>query len=128
ATLLSEKLSDVFTPGDHGSTFGGNPVCCAGAISIINRIDDALLAEINAKSEYIISELTASKGVEAVDGMGLMLGVTTKRPVDDVVRECMEEGVLPIKAKQKLRLLPALNISWDELKEAVKIIKNVCER
>ncbi|MGN0504583.1 MAG: acetylornithine/succinylornithine family transaminase [Ruminococcus sp.] len=128
ATLLSEKLSDVFTPGDHGSTFGGNPVCCAGAISIINRIDDALLAEINAKSEYIISELTASKGVEAVDGMGFMLGVTTKRPVDDVVRECMEEGVLPIKAKQKLRLLPALNISWDELKEAVKIIKNVCER
>ncbi len=128
ATLLSEKLSDVFTPGDHGSTFGGNPVCCAGAISIINRIDDALLAEINAKSEYIISELTASKGVEAVDGMGLMLGVTTKRPVDDVVRECMKEGVLPIKAKQKLRLLPALNISWDELKEAVKIIKNVCER
>lgn len=128
ATLLSEKLSDVFTPGDHGSTFGGNPVCCAGAISIINRIDDALLSEINAKSEYIISELTASKGIEAVDGMGLMLGVTTKRPVDDVVRECMDEGVLPIKAKQKLRLLPALNISWDELKEAVKIIKNVCER
>ncbi len=128
ATMLSEKLSDIFVPGDHGSTFGGNPVCCAGAISIINRIDDELLKEINAKSEYIISELSASEGISSIDGMGLMLGIATKRPVDEVVKECMEEGVLPIKAKNKLRLLPALNIPWDELKEAVKIIKTVCER
>ncbi len=128
ATMLSEKLSDIFVPGDHGSTFGGNPVCCAGALSIINRIDGELLGEVNAKSEYIISELSSSSGVEAVDGLGLMLGITTKRPVDDVLRECMEEGVLPIKAKQKLRLLPALNIPWNELKEAVQIIKTICER
>ena len=128
ATILSEKLSEVFVPGDHGSTFGGNPVCCAGALSIINRIDDKLLFEIREKSEYIISELTASKGVTAVDGMGLMLGITTVRPVDEVVSECIEAGVLAIKAKQKLRLLPALNISFDELKKAVSIIKSVCER
>ncbi|MDO5123987.1 MAG: acetylornithine/succinylornithine family transaminase [Eubacteriales bacterium] len=128
ATMLCEKLADIFTPGDHGSTFGGNPVCCAGALSILNRIDDELLKEVTAKSEYIVGELSSSSGVLSVDGLGLMLGVTTKRPVDEVVKECMEEGVLPIKAKQKLRLLPALNIPWDELKQAVKIIKTVCER
>ncbi len=128
ATLLSERLSDIFVPGDHGSTFGGNPVCCAGAISIISRIDDELLNEVELKSEYIISELSASSGVESVDGLGLMLGIETKRPVDEVLFECMSEGVLPIKAKQKLRLLPALNIPWEDLKKAVKVIKNVCER
>ena len=126
ATVLSDKVQNVLGAGDHSSTFGGNPVCCAGAVSILSRIDDALLADVKAKSEYIISELTAANGVTAVDGMGLMLGITTVRPVDDVVKECMDKGVLVIKAKQKLRLLPALNIDWDTLKEAVEIIKTVC--
>lgn len=126
ATILGEKVQDVLTPGDHGSTFGGNPVCCAGALSIVNRIDSQLLAEVRNKSEYIVTELSSSKGVTAVDGMGLMLGITTLRPLDDVVKECMEAGVLVIKAKSKLRLLPALNIPWDLLKEAVEIIKTVC--
>lgn len=128
ATMLSEKLSEVFVPGDHGSTFGGNPVCCKGALSIIERIDEKLLSQVREKSEYIVSELSSSEGVISVDGMGLMLGITTKRPVDEVVSECMQEGVLAIKAKSKLRLLPALNISFEELKKAVSIIKNVCER
>lgn len=127
ATVLSHKVQDVLKPGDHGSTFGGNPVCCAGAISILNRLDDELLAEVKAKSEYIIKELSACEGVKAVDGMGLMLGITTARPVDEVVKECMDKGLLVIKAKQKLRLLPALNIEWDTLKEAVEIIKTVCK-
>ncbi len=126
ATVMSHKVENVLSPGDHGSTFGGNPVCCAGAISIINRIDDELLSEVKAKSEYIISELSQCEGVRAVDGMGLMLGITTVRPVDEIVKECMEKGLLVIKAKQKLRLLPALNIEWDTLKEAVEIIKTVC--
>lgn len=126
ATMLSHKIENVFAPGDHGSTFGGNPVCCAGAISILQRLDDELMNEVNEKSQYIINELSACKGVEAVDGMGLMLGITTKRPIDDVVSECMEQGVLVIKAKTKLRLLPALNIPWDLLKSAVEVIKSVC--
>lgn len=126
ATMLSHKMENVYAPGDHGSTFGGNPVCCAGAISIINRLDDALMQEVREKSEYIKTELLSLSGVEAVDGMGLMLGITTKRPVDDVVKECIEQGVLVIKAKQKLRLLPALNIPWDLLKSAIETIKNVC--
>jgi acetylornithine/N-succinyldiaminopimelate aminotransferase len=126
ATMLGYKVENVYAPGDHGSTFGGNPVCCAGAISILQRLDDALMAEVCEKSEYIVSELKATKGVEAVDGMGLMLGITTTRPVDKVVKECMDKGILVIKAKQKLRLLPALNIPWDILKEAVEVIKEVC--
>lgn len=126
ATMLSHKLENVYNPGDHGSTFGGNPVCCAGAISIINRLDDALMQEVCEKSEYIRAELLSSRGVESVDGMGLMLGINTKRPVDEVVKECMEQGVLVIKAKNKLRLLPALNIPWDLLKSAVETIKTVC--
>ncbi len=126
ATMFSYKVADVYKPGDHGSTFGGNPVCCAGAISIINRLDEELFEEVNKKSRYIIDELTTCEGVEAVDGMGLMLGIATKRPVDDVVRECMDNGVLVIKAKTKLRLLPALNIPWDVLKEAVEVIKTAC--
>lgn len=125
ATMLSQKVENVYAPGDHGSTFGGNPVCCAGAISILQRLDETLMAEVREKSEYIISELKSAKGVEAVDGMGLMLGITTTRPVDEVVKECMDKGVLVIKAKQKLRLLPALNIPWDVLKDAVEIIKEV---
>lgn len=125
-TMLSHKVENVYAPGDHGSTFGGNPVCCAGAISILQRLDDALMVDVCEKSEYIVSELKEAKGVEAVDGMGLMLGITTTRPVDEVVKECMDKGVLVIKAKQKLRLLPALNIPWDTLKDAVEVIKEVC--
>ena len=128
ATMLGYKVADVYKPGDHGSTFGGNPVCCAGAISVLNRLDDELFAEVCKKSEYIKAELESCAGVESVDGMGLMLGITTKRPVDEVVRECMDEGVLVIKAKQKLRLLPALNIPWELLKESVEIIKTACDK
>lgn len=127
ATLLSHKLDGVLKYGDHGSTFGGNPVCTSGALSIFNRIDDELLSEVRAKSKFIVDELSGSDGITAVDGMGLMLGITTVRPVDDVIRECTERGVLTIKAKQKLRLLPALNIPWELLREAIDIIKDVCK-
>ena len=127
ATLLGAKVCDVYKPGDHGSTFGGNPVCCAGAISIVNRLDEELFAEVRKKSQYIIEQLKNCDGVESIDGMGLMLGITTTRPVDEVVKECMDEGVLVIKAKQKLRLLPALNIPWDILKEAVDVIVKACK-
>lgn len=128
ATLLGEKVKDVFGPGDHGSTFGGNPVSCAGAISILSRIDDALLAGVRERSEYIVRELTGAKGVKGVTGMGLMLGVETERDAMSVIRGCMARGVLVIKAKSKVRLLPALNIPWEQLKEAVAVLKDECGR
>lgn len=127
ATLLGEKVKDVLTAGSHGSTFGGNPVCCAGALNILSRIDDALLAEVREKSEYIISELSAAKGVKSVTGMGLMLGIETEKDANEVIDFCREKGVLVIKAKTKVRLLPALNIPWEQLKTAVQILKKACE-
>ena len=127
ATLLGDKVKDVLTAGSHGSTFGGNPVCCAGALNILSRIDDALLAEVREKSEYIISELSAAKGVKSVTGMGLMLGIETEKDANEVIDFCREKGVLVIKAKTKVRLLPALNIPWEQLKTAIQILKKACE-
>ncbi len=127
ATMLGEKVKNVLTPGTHGSTFGGNPVACAGAISVINRIDDELLSEVKAKSEYIFNTLKNAKGVKGVSGMGLMIGIETEKDASEVIKYCMENGVLPIKAKTKVRLLPALNIGWDDLEKAVEIIKKGCE-
>ena len=127
ATLLGEKVKDVLTAGSHGSTFGGNPVCCAGALNILSRIDDTLLAEVREKSEYIVSELSTAKGVKSVTGMGLMLGIETEKGANEVIDYCREKGVLVIKAKTKVRLLPALNIPWEQLKTAIQILKEACE-
>ena len=126
ACLMGEKTGNVLKFGDHGSTFGGNPVCCAGALSIISRIDGALLSQVKQKSKYIVDELSGVDGVESVSGMGLMLGIKTKKPVKDVLNECMANGVLCLTAKDKLRLLPALNIPMDVLVRAVDIIKAAC--
>lgn len=128
ATLLGEKVQDIFSYGDNGSTFGGNPVSCAAALSIVNRIDGKLLSEVCEKSEYVFNELSSADGVERVSGMGLMIGVKTVKPVAEVIKTCMDNGVLCLSAKDKLRLLPALNIPFDELKKAVEIIKNACKK
>ena len=126
ATLLGEKVQDVLTPGSHGSTFGGNPVCCAGALSILHRLDGPLLQSVQEKSDFIVNELTGAKGVKSVTGLGLMLGVETERPVKDVIADCMARGVLVISAKNKVRLLPALNIPMAQLEQAVSVLKDVC--
>lgn len=126
ATMLGEKVENVFTPGSHGSTFGGNPVCCAGALNILSRLDDALLREVSEKSEYIFSEMSGADGVESVSGLGLMIGIKTKKPAKEVVSECMKNGVLALTAKDRVRLLPALNIPFDLLKKALEILKNAC--
>ena len=127
ATLMNEKMQSVLGPGDHGSTYGGNPVCCAGALSVIRRLDDRFLAEVQTKSEYIFSQLTGAEGIESVSGLGLMIGIETKRPAKDVVMDCMAKGVLCLTAKTKVRLLPPLNIPMDLLEEAIAIIKQVCK-
>lgn len=126
ATLLGEKLENTFTPGSHGSTFGGNPVCCAGALNILGRLTDEVLEGVKERSEYIFSALSSCPGVENVTGLGLMIGIKTKKPADEVVKTCMENGVLVIKAKDKVRLLPALNIPMDDLKAAVDVLYNSC--
>jgi len=125
ACLLGEKVQDVLGPGDHGSTFGGNPAACAGALSVLGRIDEDLLAQVREKSAFLFRELTGAKGVRSVSGLGLMIGVLPVRSAGDVVRGCMEKGVLCLTAKDRVRLLPALNIPMEQLKEAVDVLKEV---
>ena len=126
ATLMGEKVQNVLQPGDHGSTYGGNPVCCAGAISVIQRLDDNFLASVKRKSGYIMSTLYGAPGIESVSGLGLMIGIKTTKPAKEVVNKCMERGVLCLTAKDKVRLLPALNIPIDVLSDAIDVIKAVC--
>ncbi len=126
ATLLGEKLEFILGPGDNGSTFGGNPVSCAGALNILSRLDEEFLAEIKKKGEYIFSELGGAPGVESVSGMGLMIGIKPVKPVAQVLESCRDKGVLCLTAKSKLRLLPPLNIPMDTLQTAVDVIKAAC--
>ncbi len=127
ATLLGEKVENVLTFGDHGSTFGANPVACAGALSILTRIDEKMLSEVREKSEYIINTLNNCKGVKSVTGKGLMLGIETEKEAGEIIAKAQEKGVLVIKAKNKVRLLPALNIPFEELEKAINILCDVIE-
>ena len=127
AAILGDRVENVLGFGDHGSTYGGNPVCAAGALNVINRIDDTLLAEVSKKSKYIFETLKNADGIESVSGMGLMIGIKTTKPAAEVVKAAMEKGVLCLTAKDKVRLLPALNIPFDELKWAIDIIKEVAK-
>lgn len=124
-TMLGEKVQDIFKPGDNGSTFGGNPAVCAGACTIIDRLDDDLLNEVKEKSSYIVNALKDAPGVKKVTGMGLMLGIEPeKKNAGDVANACLKKGVLVLTAgRNKVRLLPALNIPMDLLVKAVNIIK-----
>lgn len=127
AVLFGEKLQNTMTPGSHGSTFGGNPVVAAGACSIVERIDDDFLSEVQRKSEKIRTALAKVKGVKSISGMGLMLGIETDKPAGEVAKACLANGLLILTAKTKLRLLPALNISDAELDEGLEILKGVLE-
>ncbi len=127
ACLMFDGADNVLGAGLHGSTFGGNPISCAAAISIVNRIDDELLTQVKEKSKYVFDELKGAKGIKGVSGLGLMIGVETEADAGAVIAKCMERGLLPIKAKNKVRLLPPLNIPFDLLQKAVKIIKEVAE-
>ena len=128
AVLFGEKLKDTVTPGSHGSTFGGNPIAAAGAISIVERIDDKFLNEVAAKGDYIRDYLGKIKGVKSISGMGLMLGIETEKPAKEIAAECLERGLLVLTAKTKIRLLPALNISKNELDKGLNIFKEVIEK
>lgn len=122
--MMFEKTENVLKAGDHGSTFGGNPVASAGALSILSRIDDKLLAEVKEKSDMIFSAFTDCKGVKSISGMGLMIGIETEKDAGEIIAECMKKGVLVIKAKNKVRLLPPLNITKEELVKAIDVIKS----
>ena len=126
ACIMNEKTESVLGFGDHGSTYGGNPVCAAGAISVIKRLDGEFLNGVKEKSKYVFESLSGAKGVESVSGAGLMIGIKTEKSAKDVVNACIERGVICLTAKDKVRLLPALNIPMETLKKAIDVIKDVC--
>ena len=128
ACMLFEKTETTLLSGDHGSTFGGNPIAAAGAVSIISRLDEACLQGVRERSDYIISSLTGKPGIKSITGMGLMLGIELEKDVNLVLSECISRGILPIKAKNKLRLLPALNIPMADLEYAVRVILEVSKQ
>lgn len=128
ATLFGERTADTLTAGSHGSTFGGNPAVAAGAENIVGRLTDSFLAEVAEKGNYVMNALKGAKGITEVTGMGLMIGATTARPVGDVLADLRAEGVLALKAHDRLRLLPPLTIGMDELEKAVGKIIEVCAK
>lgn len=126
ACLLFEKTQGVLTPGTHGSTFGGNPIACAGAVSILKRLDEKMLLEVQGKSAYMRTHLSRIKGVEKVTGLGLMIGLAlTEKKVSEVAAECLKRGLLVLTAHDRVRLLPPLNITKDEIDEGLKILNEV---
>jgi acetylornithine/N-succinyldiaminopimelate aminotransferase len=127
ATMLGAKVKNTLTYGTHGSTFGGNLVACAGAIAVIDSLTDELLSEVTKKSEYIIKELSAVNGVKGVTGLGFMLGISCEN-AKTAIETCRERGLLVLTAKDKVRLLPPLNVSWETLKQAVEILKGALEK
>lgn len=126
AVLFGDRTKDVFGPGDHATTFGGNPVACAGAVEIINRLDDEFLGEVTAKGEHIRQRVLKMPHVLGVSGLGLMLGIELTDDVksSDVVKKGIENGVLLLTAKAKVRLLPPLSISYEELDKALAALEN----
>lgn len=128
AVLFGEKVESHITAGSHGSTFGGNPVAAAGAVSIVERIDDEFMKTVFEKSEYIMKFLKSVNGVKSISGMGLMLGIETGKDAKEVVNACLEKGLLVLIAKTKIRLLPALNISYEEIDKGLNILKEVIEK
>ena len=127
ACMMNEKMENVLGYGDHGSTYGGNPVCCAGALSVIERLDDDFMGKVKRRSGYVMASLYGAPGIESVSGLGLMIGIKTTAPAGDVVKACLEKGVLCLTAKDKVRLLPALNIPMEDLEYAIETIKAVAK-
>ena len=124
AVLFGEKTQDTLIPGDHGSTFGGNPVVCAGAVEGLNRMDDTFLQNVTAKGRHMREEIEKMPHVTSVAGMGMMLGIELDIDVKPVVTALMENGLLVLTAKHKMRLLPPLNIAQTELEKGLSILKN----
>ena len=125
--LANEKCADVFTPGTHGSTFGGNPICCAGGLAVLKKVNsNGFLEEVTKKGDYIRDNLLKIPEVESVSGIGLMIGVKLKsRQAADVVKKALENGLLLLTAKEKVRLLPPLTITYEEIDKGLSIIKDI---
>ncbi|MGN1060694.1 MAG: aspartate aminotransferase family protein [Candidatus Coproplasma sp.] len=125
ACMFFDKCKDVYGYGDHGSTFGGNPVACAGAVSIVERLTPEFLLEVQGKGAYFKINLEHIKNVAYVSGQGLMIGIATAKPAKEIAKACLEKGLVVLTAHDKVRLLPPLNITKEEINTALKILNEV---
>lgn len=125
ACLFFEKTEHTLKPGDHGSTFGGNPVCCAGAVSIVSRLTEDFLLEVQGKSEYLRAKLKGFDGVKRVSGLGLMIGLEVEKPAKEIAQQCLHRGLLVLTAHEKVRIVPPLNITKTEMDEGLTILREV---
>lgn len=125
ACLFFEKTEHTLQPGDHGSTFGGNPVCCAGAVSILSRLTEDFLLEVQGKAEYLRAKLKGFDGVKRVTGLGLMIGLDVEGSAKEIAKNCLEKGLLVLTAHERVRLVPPLNITKTEMDEGLTILREV---
>ncbi len=127
--LANEKCAEVLSKGTHGSTFGGNPIACAGGMAVLNKVgDEGFLSEVSQKGEYIKNKLLTFDEVEAVSGLGMMIGISLKnKNALDVVAKALDEGLMLLTAKNKVRLLPPLNITYDEIDAGLKIFEKIIQ-
>ena len=125
ACLFFEKTEHTLKPGDHGSTFGGNPVCCAGAVSIVSRLTEDFLLEVQGKSEYLRAKLKGFDGVKRVTGLGLMIGLEVEKPAKEIAQNCLKRGLLVLTAHERVRIVPPLNITKTEMDEGLTILREV---
>lgn len=123
AVLFADKTQKTFGYGDHATTFGGNPVAAAAAVSVIERIDDNLLAGVKQREKIIRETLNSIDGIKNISGMGLMLGIETVKDAKEIVNNALRRGLVLLTAKNKVRLLPALNIPLNILSEGLEILK-----
>lgn len=125
--LAGKKCADVLTPGTHGSTFGGNPICCAGGLAVLNKVNsEGFLDEVTKKGEYIREKLANIPEVKSVSGIGLMIGIELKSmKAADIVKKGIDKGLLLLTAKEKVRLLPPLTISYEEIDKGMKILSEL---
>lgn len=125
--LAGEKCADVLTPGTHGSTFGGNPIACAGGLAVLEKAgDEKFLSEVREKADYLRGKIAAIDEVASVSGIGLMVGIELKtKKAADVVKAALDEGLLLLTAKTKIRLLPPLTISYEEIDKGIAILEKL---
>lgn len=122
--ILGEKASDVLVSGDHGSTFGGNPIVASGGCTVVDTMDENFLMQVREKGEYIVKELSKMKNIHDISGLGMMIGFKVKGiEAKEFLKRCLNRGLMVLTAKEKVRLLPPLNISEDDIKEGLDIIR-----
>ena len=125
ACLFFERAQDAFSAGDHGSTFGGNPVSCAAAVNVISRITPEFLLEVQGKAAYLRAKLKNFEGVKEVTGLGMMIGLEIEKDSKQVAKACLEKGLLALTAHRRLRLVPPLTITKTEMDEGLSILREV---